>query len=95
MNEKQLEAFENVKNGSNIFLTGSAGTGKSFTINKIVEYFEHNNITYGLTALTGCAASLINGQTLHSYLYLGINKELKEIFNDIRKFGKNIRNYAI
>ena len=44
MNEKQLEAFEHVKNGGNLFLTGSAGTGKSFTINKIVEYFEDNNI---------------------------------------------------
>lgn len=91
MNDKQLEAFEHVKNGENLFLTGSAGTGKSFTINKIVEYFESNKITYGLTALTGCAASLINGQTLHSYLYLGINKELKEIFNDIKKFGKKYK----
>ncbi len=86
MNEKQLEALENVKKGNNIFLTGSAGTGKSFTINRIVEYFESNNINYGLTALTGCAASLINGQTLHSFLSLGLNKELKDIYNDIKKY---------
>jgi ATP-dependent exoDNAse (exonuclease V) alpha subunit len=91
MNEKQAEAFEHVRNGGNLFLTGSAGTGKSFTINKMVEYFEDNNISYGLTALTGCAASLINGQTLHSYLCLGINKELKEIYNDIRKYGKKFK----
>jgi ATP-dependent exoDNAse (exonuclease V) alpha subunit len=91
MNEKQLEAFEHIKKEGNLFLTGSAGTGKSFTINKIVEYFEDNNISYGLTALTGCAASLINGQTLHSYLYLGINKELNEIYNDIKKFGKKFK----
>jgi hypothetical protein len=91
MNEKQLDAFNIVKNKQNLFLSGSAGTGKSFTINKIVEYLEHNNINYGLTALTGCAASLINGQTLHSYLYLGINKELKDIFNDIKKFGKKFK----
>ena len=86
MNEKQLEAFEIVKNKGNLFLTGSAGTGKSFTINRIVDYLEENKLNYGLTALTGCAASLINGQTLHSFLCLGINKELKEIYNDIRKF---------
>ena len=68
MNEKQLEALNIVKNNKNLFLSGSAGTGKSYTIRKIVEYLSASNIVYGLTALTGCAASLINGQTLHSYL---------------------------
>jgi len=91
MNEKQLEALETVKRGENLFLTGSAGTGKSFTINRIVEYLETNKINYGLTALTGCAASLINGQTLHSFLYLGINKELNEIYNDIKKYPAKFR----
>ena len=38
MNEKQLEAFNVVINKQNLFLSGSAGTGKSFTIKKIVEY---------------------------------------------------------
>lgn len=85
MNEKQLEAFNIVKNNENLFLSGSAGTGKSFTIKKIVEYLENNNINYGLTALTGCAASLINGQTLHSFLLLGIDKSLKDIYNDLSK----------
>jgi ATP-dependent DNA helicase PIF1 len=87
MNEKQLEAFNIVKNNENLFLSGSAGTGKSFTIKNIVEYLEENKINYGLTALTGCAASLINGQTIHSYLLLGINKSLMDIYNDLsRKF---------
>ena len=72
-----------IKNNDNLFLTGSAGTGKSFTINKIVEYLIDNDIKYGLTALTGCAASLIKGQTLHSYLNLGINKSINEIYNDL------------
>ena len=85
MNEKQLEAFNVVKNKQNLFLSGSAGTGKSFTIKKIVEYLENHNINYGLTALTGCAASLINGQTIHSYLLLGIDKSLKDIYNDLSK----------
>jgi len=91
MNEKQLDALETVKRGEHLFLTGSAGTGKSFTINKIVDYFEHNKINYGLTALTGCAASLINGQTLHSYLCLGINKNLNDIYNDIKKYNPKFK----
>lgn len=86
MNDKQLEAFEIVKNNENLFLTGSAGTGKSYTIKKIIEYFERIDRNYALTALTGCAASLINGSTLHSYLYLGINKKLDEIYKDILKY---------
>jgi len=86
MNEKQLDAFITVKNNENLFLTGSAGTGKSYTIKKIIEYFEKVDKNYGLTALTGCAASLINGNTLHSFLCLGIDKKLNEIYNDIIKF---------
>lgn len=86
MNEKQLEAFYFAKNRNNIFITGSAGTGKSYTIKKIIEYFESNNINYGLTALTGCAASLINGQTLHSFLYLGINNNLDYIYKNLCKY---------
>ena len=92
MNEKQLEAFEVVKNNENLFLTGSAGTGKSYTIKKIIEYFESIDINYGLTALTGCAASLINGNTLHSYLCLGIDKKLNEIYKDILKFKPKYNN---
>ncbi len=88
MNQKQLEALNIVKQNDNLFLTGSAGTGKSYTINRIVGYLEDNNINYGLTALTGCAASLINGQTLHSYLSLGINKSLNDIYKDLNT--KNI-----
>jgi len=88
MNQKQLEALNIVKQNDNLFLTGSAGTGKSYTINRIVGYLEDNNINYGLTALTGCAASLINGQTLHSYLSLGVNKSLTDIYKDLNT--KNI-----
>ena len=86
MNEKQLEALNIVKTGQNLFLTGSAGTGKSFTLKSIVNYLENNNINFGLTALTGCAAALISGQTIHSYLYLGISRNVKEIYTNLIKF---------
>jgi len=90
MNNKQNEAFNVVKQGFNLFLTGSAGTGKSYTLKTIIKYLESKNITYGLTALTGCAAVLINGQTIHSYLYLGISRDLNAIFNNILKFKKKL-----
>ena len=49
MNEKQLEALTIVKQNDNLFLTGSAGTGKSYTINRIVGYLEDNNIKFGFS----------------------------------------------
>jgi ATP-dependent DNA helicase PIF1 len=86
MNEQQQFAFNVVKNKQNLFMTGSAGTGKSFTLSKIVEYLEKEKINYALTALTGCASVLINGQTLHSYLCLGISRDLNEIYKNISKY---------
>ena len=86
MNDKQNEAFQIIKQGHNLFLTGSAGTGKSYTLKSIIEYLDKNIIEYGLTALTGCAAVLINGQTIHSYLYLGISRDINAIYNNLLKF---------
>jgi ATP-dependent DNA helicase PIF1 len=86
MNEKQLEALNIVKKGHNLFLTGSAGTGKSYTLKSIVNYLDINAIEYGLTALTGCAAVLINGQTIHSFLFMGINRNIDDIYNKIEKY---------
>jgi len=86
MNEKQLEALNIVKNRSNLFLTGAAGTGKSYTIKAIINYLESININYGLTAMTGCAAVLIGGQTIHSFLYMNISRNLNEIYSNLEKF---------
>lgn len=86
MNEKQLEALNIVKNRSNLFLTGAAGTGKSYTIKAIINYLESMNFNYGLTAMTGCAAVLIGGQTIHSFLYMNISRNLNEIYSNLEKF---------
>lgn len=90
MNEKQLEAYETVKSGSNLFLTGAAGTGKSFTIKSIIMMLESKNLNYGLTAMTGCAAVLIGGQTIHSFLYLGISRNFDDIYKNLEKYKGNL-----
>ena len=38
----QLKAIELAKDGKHVFLTGKAGTGKSWTTKKIVRYFDDN-----------------------------------------------------
>lgn len=78
LTDKQQAAFEQFKKGESMCITGPAGTGKSFLINTIKEYCIEKNIKYAITALTGVAATIVNGSTLHRWSGLGlINKEVK------------------
>ena len=52
------------------FLTGSAGTGKSFMIQQIINFLTAKNIKYLLLAPTGVAAQNVGGQTIHSALHI-------------------------
>src|SRR3989440_414620 len=52
------------------FLTGSAGTGKSFMIQQIVNFLNSKNTKYLLMAPTGVAAKNVDGQTIHSVLHI-------------------------
>lgn len=75
LNTKQRLAVESVLNGENIFITGPGGTGKSFTIKYIIELLKTNNKNYGLTATTGTASVLIGGQTINSFLGIGLGND--------------------
>jgi hypothetical protein len=55
------------------FLTGPAGTGKSFMINLITTYLTNCHKNYLLMAPTGVAAQNINGKTIHSELQIKPN----------------------
>ena len=74
---KQIEALNILKAGHNVFLTGSAGSGKTFLINQFIAYLKSENINAGVTASTGIAATHISGRTIHSWCGLGI----EETFN--------------
>jgi ATP-dependent DNA helicase PIF1 len=89
MNAEQQHAFDVIKNGKNIFLTGPAGTGKSFVINELKHWAINNNKKYAITALTGCAAVLIGGRTLHSSLGLGLgDKPIDILVQKMKRFNK-------
>lgn len=72
LNEQQQRAVDIVNGGSNLFLTGPAGTGKTYTIKTIVEESKKLGKVVNLTASTGIAASLIGGTTLHSWAGIGL-----------------------
>ena len=86
MNPEQQLALDDVLKGHNVFITGGAGVGKSYLVNRIVQRLVNTNP--GVCAMTGCAALLINGVTVHSYLGIGLAKESAQVLaNRVRKFA--------
>ena len=86
LNQKQSEILLKVLDGKNAFITGFAGSGKSYLIEHICELLKKKNKNYAKTAMTGCAALLINGKTLHSTLGIGLAKgEPKDLIKRIRR----------
>ena len=74
----QEQAFLIMKTGVNIYLTGSAGSGKTYLLNKYIGYLEEHNIPVAVTASTGIAATHMNGMTIHSWSGIGIRNFLDE-----------------
>lgn len=82
LTEKQKQAIEFAREGKCFFLSGPAGTGKSFIINHISSFCPGIKIT----ASTGIAAETIGGTTLHSFAGVGLAKD------PMQKLVQNIRN---
>lgn len=65
LKKRQARALELLKEGYNVFLSGEAGTGKSFVIEKYTDYLDKKGIRYVVCAPTGLAAINVDGATLH------------------------------
>jgi ATP-dependent DNA helicase PIF1 len=80
LNEEQTAALRQIQDGHNIFLTGPAGSGKSFLIAAVVEWTASIEKPIALTAMTGCAALLLGhgAKTLHSWAGIGLGRESVE-----------------
>lgn len=73
---KQKEAFEILELGHHVLLTGPAGSGKTFLLNKYINHLKKKGIGVAITASTGIAATHIGGRTIHSWAGIGIKDEL-------------------
>lgn len=79
----QSHALKILQSGENVFLTGSAGSGKTFLLNKFIAYLKSKKIKVGVTASTGIASTHLNGRTIHSWCGMGIANRMNK--KQIRK----------
>ncbi len=66
----QEKALKQLKSGENTFLSGGAGTGKSFLIKHFHKTLDPK--AFPILASTGAASVLVGGRTFHSFFGLGI-----------------------
>lgn len=76
LTEEQIKVLNAVLGGKNVFFTGSAGTGKSFLLKKIISALPPD-VTMS-TASTGVAACHIGGITLHQFAGIGLGTGTEE-----------------
>src|SRR3989344_6215557 len=72
----QKEALHILKTGRNVFLTGAAGSGKTYVLREYIKYLHELGADVGSTASTGIAATHMGGITLHSWAGIGIRDSL-------------------
>lgn len=94
-----IDAFEA---GKNIFVTGGAGSGKSYLLNFLKRHY--GQLGLEVTASTGIAAVNIGGSTIHSWAGIGlanmpvdviIENILSKKFSRVRRRIKQVRALAI
>lgn len=102
LSPEQREVIYAIEDGHNVFVTGRAGTGKSY----LLKYLKNEYINKGLhiTASTGIAAVQVGGRTLHSWAGLGlgnmpVHQMLRNLFSAkgsrLRRKIKNAKMLAI
>lgn len=75
LNAGQRAALARALSGASLFLTGAAGTGKSFALRRIITALEARAPgTTAVTAPTGVAAVNVGGTTIHSFAGVGLGR---------------------
>lgn len=79
---KQEIALEALLSGESALLTGPAGAGKTYVLNKFIQHAKAEGKHISVTATTGLAATHLGGNTIHSWSGIGINDVLPSGFAD-------------
>lgn len=72
----QKDAMEILKFGYSVYLTGEAGSGKTYLLNKFISFLRKKKAEIGITASTGIAATHLGGVTIDSWSGLGMRDEI-------------------
>jgi ATP-dependent exoDNAse (exonuclease V) alpha subunit len=72
----QDQAFTILESGANVFLTGPAGSGKTYVLNKFIAEQRARGKVVAVTASTGIAATHMDGVSIHSWAGIGIHETL-------------------
>lgn len=83
----QKTALDVLKLGYNVYLTGPAGSGKTWLLNKYIDYLKSKGVEVAITASTGIAATHMNGITIHSWSGISTKRILSS--KDFRKIGRS------
>jgi len=93
--EQKKAASQVIDGGKSVFITGSAGTGKSHLLKYIVQELKdkHGDSAVAVTASTGIAAANLGvhlgGQTLHSFAGIGLSNGMGEPNKVVKKISSN------
>lgn len=92
----QEKVYDDIKEGTSLFFTGDAGTGKSYALKEYIRRLKRElEIKYGndhkykifITAATGIAALGIGGMSLHSFSGVGTGQYSADMY--LKFFKKN------
>lgn len=91
LTREQIQILKAVRQGYNVFFTGSAGTGKSYLLKKIIGSLPPEGTV--ASASTGVAACQIGGVTLHSFAGIGSGEASIEQCIKLASRSSVIRNW--
>lgn len=74
----QAQALTILKMGKNVFLTGPAGSGKTYVLNQYIELLKDHGVDVAVTASTGIAATHLKGMTIHAWSGIGVKETLTD-----------------
>ena len=72
----QKEALQLLQGGRSAFVTGPAGTGKTYLLQTFINHLRRKKRRVAVTASTGLAATHLYGRTIHSWAGIGIKEAL-------------------
>ncbi|MDX2163896.1 MAG: AAA family ATPase [Gammaproteobacteria bacterium] len=91
---RQDEALNVLKMARNVFLTGEAGSGKTYLLNQYIHYLKSHRVEVAVTASTGIAATHLQGTTIHFWSGIGVKDNLtQKDLENLRKDDRIKRHY--